>query len=159
MVSSCTSTDNNNKKDKNTTDTTSIMKDSTIKWDIAAKGTQCAAREPQQLLIMSQAAFDTLWNEFFTGIDIPVEKPAIDFKNKWAIVAFKGFVSNGGHDVDIKSISHAKDEINVIIRHVKPGKGCMSSMAEEYPYVIATVNQLTGKKFIFKVEEEEKICE
>lgn len=158
-ISACNSPENTNGNDNKKPDTASVMKDSTIKWDIVAKGTQCAVREPGQGLIMSQATFDSLWNKSFKGTDIPVEKPVIDFKNKWVIFAFKGFVSNGGHNVDIKSISQATDEISVVISHVKPGKGCMSSMAEEYPYVIATINPVSGKKFNFKVEEEEKVCE
>jgi hypothetical protein len=149
---SCSSTGNNNSKDNTTGD-----KD--VKWEVVAKGSQCPVKEAKQLVIKDQSAYDSFWAKNFENSEIPVEKPVINFSEKWVIAAFKGNVSTGGHDVEIKSIVQSDKNTVVTIKHIKPGQGCMSSMAEESPFLIATINHIITDQIKFEIIQEEKKCE
>ncbi len=148
---SCSSTGNNKANEKTAMDVN-------IKWEVVAKGTQCATKEAKQVIIKDQVAYDAFWASSIENNDIPIEKPAINFSEKWVIAAFKGNVSNGGHDVEIKKIVQKDKNTIITIKHIKPGQGCMSSMAEESPFLIATINHLTTDQIKFEIVQEDKIC-
>lgn len=125
-------------------------------WQVVAKGNQSSIQEARNVIIKSQAEFDKLWKEAFEGVHMTDGKPTINFNEKWVVAAFLGMVNTGGHELDIKDIAA---DGTITLKHIKPGTGCMSSMAIEFPYVIATVNHLSSAKQGFKTVTEEKKCE
>jgi len=153
QLSACSSSENSKKNNEQ------VVSSTTQSWQVVAKGNQCAIQESRQVLIKSEADFDKLWKETFNGVYMPDPKPAIDFSKKWVVAAFLGTVNTGGHSIEIKEIKQEGTTATVTLKHTKPGAGCMSSMAIEFPFVMATVNQLSSDKTEFKIIVEEKKCE
>ena len=129
------------------------------KWDIVAKGTHCAVQSFKQVLVKNQAEFDELWKKSFEGIDIITEKPSINFNEKWVIAAFMGRVNTGGHDIEIKEIKDSDAGKMVFIKNTRPGAGCMTTTAEESPFLIATIDHLSSGNIGFTIIYEEKKCD
>jgi hypothetical protein len=130
-----------------------------LKWDVVAKGTQCAVQASKQLFVKNQADFDQLWKKSFEGIDIITEKPTINFAEKWVIAAFTGRVNTGGYDIEIKEIKATETEKMVFIKNIKPGTGCMTTAAEESPFLFATIAHFSTGNIGFTIINEEKKCE
>ena len=159
QVSSCTSASNSDKnKQEVITDTSTKKEEPTTNpstgWQVIAKGNQSAIQEARQVVIKSQAEFDKLWKEAFEGVTMTDPKPTVNFNEKWVVVGFLGAVSSGGHSIDVQEV---KEDL-ITFKHVKPGRGCMSSMAIEYPFVMASIDQKIDKAG-FKTVTEEKHCE
>ena len=126
---------------------------------VIASGTQCAVEKAKQVVVKTQAEFDKLWKETFSGVDMAPEKPAVNFAEKWVVAAYLGMVSNGGHSIAVTEVKTESGSSVIMLKHTKPGQGCMNSMAIEFPFVLATVNQFSGDKSEFKTMVEEKKCD
>ena len=132
--------------------------DSGIKPEILQKGTQCAIRKERQLLITSAQEFEKIWGETFSGVDMAPQKPEVDFSKTWVVAAFLGEMSNGGFDVNVDAVAPDNNLLMITIRHTKPGKNCFSTMAIEYPYVFARIDQQKTDKTKFRIVSEIKDC-
>lgn len=130
-----------------------------VQQEVIATGTQCAIEKSRQVIVKTQAEFDKLWKEAFAGIDMAPEKPQVNFSEKWVVGLFLGMMSSGGHSVELKEIKVDNGMATLMVKHIKPGAGCISSMAIEYPYLIASITQLGDTKTEFKTMTEEKKCE
>jgi hypothetical protein len=128
-------------------------------WKLLLSERQCAITAPKQVLIKNQSDFDKLWQETFEGIGQRPQKPVVNFSEKWIIACYLGEVNTGGHEISIEKIQTDKNLTTVIIKHVKPGVGCMTTMAIEYPFIMVAVSQFSPHKVEFKTVIEERKCE
>ncbi len=146
----------------NSTKGTSVSanSDSTIKWNKLLSGNQCNMENPLNVVIYSQQQFDSIWAKAFS-MDMPPEKPNIDFTKNSAIALFLGTVSNGGHSIEISGITQSTGKgILIEAEHTFPGKNCMSTMAIEFPWFIALTDvALPGEKKEFNVYNKSVACE
>ena len=133
--------------------------DTSIKWKVVSAGSQSAMEQPAQLVVKDQATFDSLWQTAFRGVDVPLDKPMVDYKTNWLIAAFKGTCTSGGHTIDIRSVSRTGKGILVTILQTKPAAGCMTTTMMEYPYIMVTIPVQANAGVEFAVVSEDKHCE
>jgi hypothetical protein len=125
---------------------------------VVENGSQCAIKTEKQLLINSKEEFEKIWNENFS-LFIPVPAlPEIDFSKKMVIAAWLGEVNKGGYNIDIQSINIEKEIMTITIKHIQPGRTCMSTMAIEQPFLFASTDKFPVEKTKFKTVKEIKEC-
>ncbi len=151
IVSSCSNSSNGT--------SVTTHSDSTIKWTKLISGNQCNIETSLDVLITNQAQFDSIWAKAFT-MDMPPEKPVIDFTKNTIVALFLGTVNKGGHGIEIAAINQSTDkEYSIEAIHKLPGKNCFSSMAIEFPYFLATTDVVISDKTTFSTKEKEVDCE
>ena len=128
-------------------------------WKVLISERQCAVSVPREELIKTQADFDRIWEQTFKDTDYRPEKPVVNFSEKWIIASYLGEVNTGGHEIELKEIKTGKDLTTIIVKHIKPGPGCMNSMAIEYPFIMVAVSHFSPDKVEFKTLSEEQKCE
>jgi hypothetical protein len=134
--------------------------DSLPKWEVVAVGHICNINDQRQVLLKDQEAFDKLWKEAFGGLEMmQIEKPKVNFSEKWVIALFWGEVNKGGHGTEIKEIKTAADKTTITVRYTKPEPGCLTTQAIEYPYSIIAVDPFKTTEVEFKIVTEEVKCE
>lgn len=130
-----------------------------IKWTRLIAGNQCNIEAPLKLVIVNQEQFDSLWVKAFT-MDMPPEKPAIDFTKNSVVALFSGMVNKGGQSIEVTSIQQDQEKGTVIeATHRFPGKNCFSTMAIEFPYYLALTDILMSGETTFTVKMKEVDCE
>lgn len=129
-----------------------------MKWSVITAGNQCGIEEPKQVIVQTQEAFDKLWQDCFQNMPAPIEKPTIDFSKEWVIGYFQGFIKSGGHSLTIDSVSTTDKGIILAMTHNKPGKDCASTMAIEFPYVLARIEHFKPIKAEYSVTEKSVDC-
>jgi hypothetical protein len=72
-----------------------------ISFQTVAKGSRSGVREPLQMVIRSQAEWDTLWKRHVSIETNLPPAPAIDFNKEIVIAVFLGEKPTGGYDVEI----------------------------------------------------------
>ncbi len=136
-----------------------VQTDSTMKWTKLISGDQCNMENPMNMLITSQAQFDSAWNRAFT-MDMPPEKPVIDFTKNSVVALFLGTVNTGGHSIEITGIkANEGNRILITAEHKLPGKNCLSTQAIEFPYYLALINQAAPVKIDFSIIKKELDCQ
>ncbi len=134
------------------------LKKADMNWSVITAGNQCGIEEPKQVIIQTQEAFDSLWQSCFQNMPAPIAKPTIDFSKEWVMAYFQGYTKSGGHNLTIDSITPSEIGAKVAITHKKPGKNCVSTMAVEFPYVLARIEHFKPIKAEYKVTEKEVDC-
>lgn len=137
---------------------TNVKQDSTEQWNIISKGTQCLIDETSNYLIKTTGDFEKEWTRAFDGMDMPPEKPEVDFTKSWVIAGYMGEKSNGGFQMDIDSIINKNDTLIITIKHIQPGVNCISSMAIEYPYMFTVIDKSSAVNTDFIIVTEIKDC-
>lgn len=128
------------------------------KWDVLTSGALCDITNPRQVLIKNQSDFGKLWQESFSFTSIE-SKPVVDFTTKWVIAAYLGKVTSGGHTIEVKDISSNENTYRVILKHNKPGSGCVTTAAIEYPFIFVSIDHLPIDKASFTTTTEQYKCE
>lgn len=151
IISSCSNSSNGT--------SVTTKSDSTIKWTKLISGNQCNMETSLDVLITNQAQFDSIWTKAFT-MDMPPEKPVIDFAKNSVVALFLGTVNKGGHSIEIAAINQSTDkEISIEAIHKLPGKNCFSTMAIEFPYYWALTDVVINEKTTFTTNKKEVDCE
>lgn len=145
-------------QNKGTNETDLGMQRDLNDWSVLQSGTQCAIEEARQVLIKTEQDYANLWTEAFEGIDMAPERPAVDFTQKWVVAAFLGTLNKGGHEVNIQAISQTDNAAVITLLHTEPGANCMSTMAIEFPYLFAGIEQFPAGEVAFRTEVEKKDC-
>ncbi len=133
--------------------------DTSNSWTIIAEGNQSAMEEASNKLITHPDDWKKLWTETYVGIDPKPDMPEVDFAKNKVIAIYLGMVRTGGHTLTIGSIELDKENTTVAIKHGKPGAGCMTTSAIEYPFLFATIARNTPEAINFITQTEEIPCE
>lgn len=144
---------------KDSKETNDDSKTQPLTWKEFSSGNDCSIEKPMTVVITSQQQLDALWSKAFNGDSKPVKR-AVDFSKSSVVAIFQGTVNTGGHSVVITSIKNNEAGRYIVDGvHKLPGKGCMSSMAIEYPYYIAVVSPAINEKTAFTIKKKETACE
>ncbi|QQS30783.1 MAG: protease complex subunit PrcB family protein [Sphingobacteriales bacterium] len=127
-------------------------------WTVIAEGGQCAMEEAGQIQITNEEVWKKTWTDAFNGIDPAPEIPEVDFSKNYVLAIFLGMVRTGGHTLNISSIEPDSDSTMVIVKHGKPGAGCMTTSAIEFPFLFVSVARYSPEVTKFTVQSEELPC-
>lgn len=128
-------------------------------WEELVSETQCAIDKPRQVLIRTDAELDRTWKESQSGIDIGLSKPKVDFSRKWVIAGFLGMVSTSGHKLEIQSVEAGPSVTVIVLRHTRPGPGCMTAQVIEFPCFFASIDHFSPATVEFKTVLVDTKCE
>ena len=128
-----------------------------IEFKELVSGTESSVIKPSNLLINSQAQYDSLWKAALSKSGF--EQPKVDFANSNVIAVFQGQVNTGGHSMVITSIQATGDGYSVSADHRSPGKSCMSTQAVEHPFYLGVVTPAMAGKVSFNISKKEVECE
>jgi hypothetical protein len=127
-------------------------------WTVVLQGSQCSIHEIRNVLIKSESEFETEWANAFKGMDMPPEKPKVDFTRSWLVAVYMGEKMNGGFKPGIRSVVQEENALKIDVIHIKPGPNCMTSMAIEYPFLYAVIGRFPVEKTEFSISEEVVDC-
>lgn len=128
-----------------------------MKWEMLISGNQCLIEYPESKVLKSPEEFQMLWNRAFSKMDVPPDKPQIDF-NKYHVAAiFLGWKNKGGYNIDIEDIKPKKEEVVIHFLEKVPGSTCMSTAAVDFPFLLVKIPvgeidnySFTHKKLVYK---------
>ena len=148
LLGSCSNTPQDSKKDTG----------SQQKFILVEKGSQSGIKTEKQQVITSAEEFANIWKENFS-LTVPNPAiPEIDFSKKMVIAIWMGEKNRGGFDVDIQSINIEDEFMVIVIKHIQPGKTCISTMSIEQPFLFALIDKYPVEKTIFQIVNEIKEC-
>ena len=94
---------------------------------------------PEQHLLSTSEDFNTLWKRAFGSMDMPPDKPVVDFSRYQVVALFLGWRNKGGYALELEDIS--LEESRMIIRFVEkePGPMCLTPAVVVFPYLLIKV--------------------
>lgn len=112
---------------------------------------------PRRPVFREMAGWTAFWDQA-TRINHPQpEPPAIDFEHSMVIVAAMGVRPSGGHSVTNRKVLRSDGTLDVVVREVSPGPGCVTSGAITSPVVAVRVPR-NDAIVRFEVEELVASC-
>lgn len=112
--------------------------------------------ETENILITSQADWLLMLQKVgleFSGVIAPV-----DFAKDMLIASFQGLRATGGYGIEIIKITETANNLEVYIKDVSPGPGCIVTQALTSPYHIVKL-QKSDKEAVFKIEKTVNNCQ
>lgn len=85
-----------------------------VRYSILKKGFNSEIKEGGDLVIKTEAEFDTLWRDLHANISIMPERPEIDFDQEMLVAVFMGEMPSTGYWVRLDTI-YATDK-NLIVQ-------------------------------------------
>ena len=111
-----------------------------LKWEILISGNQCLIEYAENKVLKTPEEFQTLWNRAFSKMDVPPDKPQVDFKKYHVAAIFLGWKNKGGYIIDIDDIKPKKEEEVVIyFLEKEPGSTCMSAAVVDFPFLLVKI--------------------
>ena len=87
---------------------------------------------PGQFMVRNRVEWHRAWLQVMEGRSPFVPLPAIDFERSIILVATRGEITAGGHDIVIESITETADSLYVTVRRDTPGT-CYASEGYTHP--------------------------
>ncbi len=134
------------------------MTDTPPKWILLREGAVGSSDAEKQFVIKSEDEWAKVWKETNQSFEPMPPKPAVDFSKDWVIACMMGMKRSGGHNLKIKDIKTAGEELKIAIENTSPGKNCMSVDMITYPYAFYTVSHFKQSKISFEVTSISKDC-
>lgn len=97
--------------------------------------------EQRQVVIKSEDAWQSLWQEIFHTREPMPDVPAIDFSANMVIGVFMGERRTGGYSIDITAVRDTEQRRYVLYEETAPAPNSMVTMAFTHPYHIVVVPQ------------------
>ncbi len=110
-----------------------------MKWETLLSGNQCLIEYPENLVLKTPEAFQALWNRAFAKMDVPPDKPAVDFEKYHVAAIFLGWKKKGGYILEIEKINARKGDIVIHFLEKEPGASCLSTAAIDFPYLLVQI--------------------
>ena len=88
--------------------------------------------KPGQFMVRNRVEWHRTWLQVMEGRTPYEPLPAIDFNRAMILVATRGEITAGGHDIVIESITESKDALYVTVRRDTPGT-CYVSEGYTHP--------------------------
>ncbi len=118
-------------------------------------GAHNALTQKQTRIVKSAGEWADLWNDMFPNQMI---LSAINFNEKMLIAVFQGQKNTGGYSIEITSMKEFDDYIEVNVKEISPGEGCLVTEALSSPYHIVEVKK-TNKEIRFNIRQETTECD
>lgn len=131
---------------------TGIISGDELKFETIIKGVSSSQAERKDYVIKSQSEWMPILQKASAELPAP-----IDFTKDMAIAVFQGVKSTGGYRIEISKIIEKENAIEISVRDISPGRGCMVTQATTNPYHVVKVSR-SDKEVIFKTEKTVNNC-
>jgi hypothetical protein len=123
-----------------------------LKWEILISGNQCLIEYAENKVLKTPEEFQTLWNRAFSKMDVPPDKPQVDFKKYHVAAIFLGWKNKGGYIIDIEDIKPKKEEVVIYFLEKEPSSTCMSAAVVDFPFLLVKipVGEIDDYSFVHK---------
>ncbi len=103
----------------------------------------------RRVVIRTQQAWASFWNEFTDNLSSPPDQPNIDFDQQMVIAATMGQRNTGGYTISIDGIFLDNDELIVRVLETMPGAGCLTIQAVTAPATAVVLDAVgTDPEFV-----------
>jgi len=123
-------------------------------------GAMGAVTEERREVITDTDMFETRWNELYSHRREVPDPPSIDFEERVVVFAALGQRPTGGYGITLDRAVHDADEgvVELTVREVRPGQGCMVTQALTFPYLLATVDVVDASYEFVEGDPIEEDC-
>ena len=123
-----------------------------LKWEILISGNQCLIEYAENKVLKTPEEFQTLWNRAFSKMDVPPDKPQVDFKKYHVAAIFLGWKNKGGYIIDIEDIKPKKEVVVIYFLEKEPGSTCISAAVVDFPFLLVKipVGEIDDYSFVHK---------
>jgi protease stability complex PrcB-like protein len=115
---------------------------------------QSPYQEPERAVIRDQGALERLWARLGASEDMP----KVDFATDVVIVAALGQRPSGGYGISVRRAAVEAGKLTAEVVSVKPGAGCVTTMAMTQPVEVVAVAAAKVGEVGFVEREETKDC-
>lgn len=124
------------------------------------EGAMGAMTEERREVITDAETFEERWNALHGHRSEPPAPPSVDFDAHVVVLAALGQRPTGGYSVALERALHDEEEgvVELIVREVRPGEGCMVTQALTFPYLLATVEAVDASYEFMEAEPREADC-
>jgi hypothetical protein len=99
---------------------------------------------PRRLVILDPATWSHFWSELGAGV-----KPEVDFGNDLVVAVAAGERSTGGHDIEVRKVTRAGNELRIEVLETIPSEGCVTTQAKTQPVDVVMVAATGVTKWSF----------
>lgn len=137
-----------------------VLMDDELSVEAVDEGTMGALVEEHREVITDAETFETRWNALHSHRNEPPAPPAVDFDERMVVLAALGQRPTGGYRITLDRAVHDKEEgvVELILREVRPGQGCMVQQVLTFPYLLATVEAVDASYTFVEGEPREADC-
>lgn len=114
--------------------------------------------DKQRLVIRDREAWRDVWKRIYSLRSPTPPLPEIDFAREMLVVAAMGEQSNGGYGILIDSASERDKSLEIKVRSISPGKGCMTTQALTAPVDVVRLPK-SERAIVFREIEMAHDCE
>ena len=123
-----------------------------VTFQTVSKGYRSGVREPQQIVVRSQAEWNALWGKHVSSETKPAPPPVIDFAKELVVGIFLGEKPTGGYDTTIVRAEQSDDTLVIYYQEKTPASGSMVIQVFMQPFHIVRMNREVGSKVTFRRE-------
>ena len=98
----------------------------------------------RRLVIRDPGTWTTVWSEMGAGV-----RPEVDFGSDLVIAVAAGERSTGGHDIEVRNVSRAGDQLRIEVLETYPSSGCTTTQARSQPVDVVMVSAAGVKGWSF----------
>ncbi|HEU4526240.1 MAG TPA: protease complex subunit PrcB family protein [Gemmatimonadales bacterium] len=98
----------------------------------------------RRLVIRDSGTWATFWSEMGAGV-----RPEVDFRSDLVIAVAAGERSTGGHDIEVRNVSRAGDQLRIEVLETYPSSGCTTTQARTQPVDVVMVSAAGVKGWSF----------
>jgi hypothetical protein len=98
----------------------------------------------RRLVIMDPATWTQFWSELGAGV-----RPQVDFGNDLVIAVASGERATGGHDIEVRRVTRAGNELRIEVLETYPSEGCVTTQAQTQPVDVVMVAATGVTKWSF----------
>jgi hypothetical protein len=98
----------------------------------------------RRLVILDPATWTQFWSELGAGV-----RPEVDFGNDLVIAVALGQRPTGGHDIEVRKVTRAGNELRIEVLETYPSEGCVTTTAQTQPVDVVMVAATGVTKWSF----------
>lgn len=114
--------------------------------------------EAQNYVIKTETEWQSLWEKIFSNTSEKLPLPKIDFTRRTIVAVFQGAQPSGGYEISIEGIVGTENSLEVVVKALAPGKGCVVTGKVTRPFDIIEIER-TEKQVVFHVKHKVRNCE
>ena len=129
-----------------------------VAFETVKQARYCGVQDKRSLLLRSEEAWTSLWQEVGSNQMPAPALPEVDFGSQVLIACFMGAQNTGGYGLEIQRIQVKGKTAFVSVKHSKPGPNCFVTEAITQPYQIVSLPKGQLSEAVFAVEEVVQAC-
>jgi hypothetical protein len=117
----------------------------------------CGIRDRRRMVIRDRETWADVWKQIYSGPisfswvpggkpvpNVPPPLPEIDFSRNMLLVVTMGDEPSGGYDITVDGVYEHANQLEVVVRNVSPGRGCMTTQNVPQPVDIVQLEKREG---------------